>query len=384
MTWDLIDSSIVWAENLGLTVALCNHHGLPLTNQNYQNEIPRIKSVWGQIADRYKGIDPEILMFELYNEPHDINNDNFRIVAQNIIDTIRSQAPHHTLIVGGDGWNSAIGLVNSFPYLDSNIIYTFHSYEPYFFTHQGMSWTSPPYLGQQAFPLPNYNGVIRQNIESVADWADLYSVPVMLGEFGVSTSADAASRCNYIDSIKTVLNEFTMPWYYWDAISNTDAFGFVSNGGTQVLPCFAEKLKLGSYDVCPLEVTTDTDMGIGSLREQILCAQEGDTILIHSVLVGDTIMLKNKPIFLHKSITINNDNQDKVYLSSSSLTHLTFVGEGHQVKFLNFGILPTHDLFFNGEGTLEIEDCALYPAVSYPLKIENGVFIINGENSIKN
>ena len=382
VTWDLIDSTLLWAQELGMTVAMSNHHGLPLTNQNFQNEIPRIKAVWGQVADRYKNVSPDLLMFELYNEPHQITNANFRIVAQALIDTIRVLAPHHTLIVGGNGWNSAYGLSTSYPYPDSNIIYTFHNYDPFEFTHQGMTWTNPPYLPQQSFPTSNYNGSIRQNIEMAQQWADQFKVPVMMGEFGVSSAADTASRCNYIDSVTVALRQFTMPWYYWDAITNNDAFGFITNNGTQPLECFAEKLKLDTFDTCQLLVTSRGDVGPGSLREQILCANDGDTIFIHPSLVNDTILLENKPVFIHKSIVIHNANPSKVYLSASTLSNVIHVSSGYSVKFVNFAIVPTNGLLFNGSGTMEIQNCELHKGNANELTVKDGNIIVSGYNTV--
>jgi acetate kinase len=56
---------------------------------------------------------------------------------------IGGYSPYHTLIVGPSSWNSYSDL-NLLPvYTDSNLIYTFHFYDPFVFTHQGATWPSP-------------------------------------------------------------------------------------------------------------------------------------------------------------------------------------------------------------------------------------------------
>jgi endoglucanase len=55
----------------------------------------------------------------------------------------RKAAPKHTLVLTGACWGSADGLAQIDPKSinDSNIIWSFHNYEPFIFTHQGASWS---------------------------------------------------------------------------------------------------------------------------------------------------------------------------------------------------------------------------------------------------
>ena len=56
---------------------------------------------------------------------------------------IRKSNPHRTLFVGPGKWNS----LDEVPDLrlpdDSNLVVTVHCYDPFYFTHQGASWTMP-------------------------------------------------------------------------------------------------------------------------------------------------------------------------------------------------------------------------------------------------
>ncbi len=255
----LVDSMIVWANDYDFTLIIDNHHGLALTNANYAAELPRLNAVWAQLTDRYDHLDPDRFLFEIYNEPtNEISNANWRTVAQSLLATVRMhETQTHSVLVGASSWNAGTNLIAFTPFADPDIIYTFHSYDPYYFTHQGMSWTSAPYLPQRAFPQTGEIAAINQLFAAVKAWGEHYEVPVNLGEFGCSTQADADSRCNWIQAMMNAINSNGLSYFYWDAISPADAFGFFNNGildEAHAIPCFAEAMDLfaeptASYDV---------------------------------------------------------------------------------------------------------------------------------------
>jgi hypothetical protein len=185
-------------------------------------------------------------------------------VADTLVQIIRAREianghATHSIFVGGDGWNSGPGLIGLTPLNDPDIIYTFHNYDPYFFTHQGMSWTSPPNFPPRTFPQAGEVADINNLFASVKAWSVNYSVPVSLGEYGCSTAADATSRCNWIQTLANAYNAQGFSHFYWDAISPTDAFGFYAGGvisQATVIPCF--KNALGLYASAPVELETLT------------------------------------------------------------------------------------------------------------------------------
>lgn len=250
IAFSLVDSMIAWAAEMDFRLIIDNHHGLPLTNANYLSQIPRLQAVWTQLANRYGNLDPERYFFEVYNEPeNDISNANWRTVAQAVVQTIRQhESATHSILIGANQWNNGTALLNFTPLSDSNIIYTFHYYDPYFFTHQGMSWTSPPYFPPRTFPLAGEMDELNNLFASLKNWADSWQVPVNMGEFGVATSADAASRCSWVQAVMNAANLHSFSYFYWDAISPTDAFGFYAGGNineASCIPCF--KTALGLY-----------------------------------------------------------------------------------------------------------------------------------------
>lgn len=247
----LVDSMILWTNIYNLKLIIDNHHGYNLTNANFAAETPRLKAIWGQLTDHYDYLDPDKFFFEIYNEPTtDISNANWRTVANELVDEIRlHETQTHSVFVGANSWNGGTALVNFTPLDDADIIYTFHNYDPYLFTHQGMSWTSPPNLPARTFPQAGEVAAINALMQSVDGWSANYDVPASLGEFGCSTAADAASRCNWIETMTEAIAPYGFSNFYWDAITPSDAFGFF-NGGiidqAHVITCFADALGLYS------------------------------------------------------------------------------------------------------------------------------------------
>ena len=249
VAYALVDSIIAWCQQLELPLIIDNHHGRDLHDGNYLLETARIAGVWKNLALKYGSLNPEQFFFELRNEPtNTISNENLRYVLQHVIDTVRTYAPEHTLIVGANWWNAGWSLIETEPYADQNIIYTYHNYDPFDFTHQGFTWSNNP----AGVEFPRNQGEIENIVNAIAAvkaWSEMHDVPVYLGEFGVSTWADANSRCNWINVMGGALDSQSMPWFYWDMKHFYDAFGIFSETLTEpdsLLPCFGEALGLGS------------------------------------------------------------------------------------------------------------------------------------------
>jgi len=376
-TWELIDSLILFAEEMDFSLIIDNHHGFDFDDQTYEQEIPRKQAIWNQIMTRYANLDCNRYFFELYNEARGVSNANLRIVMDSIISQVRSFNTCHSLIIGANGFNSSGGLLRTQPYQDDNIIYTFHSYDPYFFTHQGMNWTDPPEFPAIEFPLGNDSINLVSLIKQVNDWSEFYGQPAMLGEFGVSNEASDLSRCNYISTIAKEFWKYGMPWYYWDVFSTSDGFGFTD--GVTMPDCFADELRIGNGNQCDLIVSNITNNGIGSLREQINCAMDGDTISFDLSLSLDTLRLQHSPIIIDKNITIfNNLNTDIIYQSNDMQSFL-LIDQNKTVNIngIDFSDFPNPTL--QNIGTLRLDNCTINYETS-DFKLNTGGLYIIGEN----
>lgn len=387
ITLKLVDSAIVWSQDMDFNLIIDNHHGINLTNDNYLSEIPRLQAIWTQIINKYGYVDPNKVFFELYNEPQNtINNTNLRVVMSDLVDTIRHLTnKKFTLIMGGNHWNSMQGLTEFIPLDDQHIIYTFHSYEPYSFTHQQLSWTSPPYFPSTAFPSNPTDSISLTNIFKTARlWSDTYKRPIMLGEYGVSTGANESYRCNYMSTINKAMQAYGIPGYYWDPFSTSDGFGFMV--GSSQISCFATAMKTSSANTCAKLVTNKNDYGPGTLRDQLSCASSGDTILISSAIVGDTIKFNYLPIFSNKNITIRNQNAGMVYLMNVSNQHpLLYDNTGHQLKMEKLSLLsPNSHVLINLNGVTTLKNVDIYKnPVSNKVELKGGNLQIQGNVRIR-
>jgi aryl-phospho-beta-D-glucosidase BglC (GH1 family) len=257
----LLDSMILWAQEMDFKLIIDNHHGYVLTDDNYLAEQERIKAVWKQLIIKYDYLDPNRYFFELYNEPSvGISNDNFRALAQYVLDEVRSTEKQvHTFFIGSNFANSPTTLLTFTPLVDSNIIYTFHTYDPFAFTKQGFSWTNPPFLPSRGFPEFDDIELLYRIFEGAQYWADFHKVPVSLGEFGSSFAADSVSRCAYIYTISGHIYNNNMSYFYWDAAQFYDAYGYY-NGEIVTLDsvwyCFKDALQL--YGMIAINDLTQT------------------------------------------------------------------------------------------------------------------------------
>jgi endoglucanase len=211
----------------------------------------RFVAIWEQIARRYQG-HPDTVYFEPLNEPHDaLSSAAWNALLARTITAIREVDKRHTLIAGGDGWNSIAGLRSlAIPEGEKNLIATFHYYEPYLFTHQGAEWGGPEIgtLGvtwpgpprEKVDPLPavkqiewarlwflRYNqnpgadnpaspGEISRAFDEALAWSDQRGIPLWLGEFGAYSTADMDSRVRWTATVREVAEARGIPWAYWE------------------------------------------------------------------------------------------------------------------------------------------------------------------------
>jgi endoglucanase len=246
-----IDKVVKQSHRYGFKLVLDYHYG-NLNDTNGGAEALKIIDLWTKLAKRYKHISPDELFFELYNEPPHMNPDVWKDVAYNVVTALRKIDKTRTFIIGASNYNSIYELSRFEKLADNNIIYTFHFYEPFFFTHQGANWvgsqvatTGVPFpYNAENFPAlnpiakgtpgeSNYEMYKRDgNEQSVNDklqivksWANKYDVPIICGEYGVYNQyTDLDSRCRYIKAVRAALKRLDIPGMLWDYNSSFSIF----------------------------------------------------------------------------------------------------------------------------------------------------------------
>lgn len=230
-------------------------------------------SLWRALAAHFANTDPGHIFFEIMNEPEQNDPYRWQGIEATVVDAIRQAAPQNTIIAAGAHWSSLQDLLVLEPLADPNLIYTFHDYDPFPFTHQGATWTSPEVRPERAIPYPstpediapkldeeptlsgqfflNEYGEnrwdaarIESTIEFAAKWSALHHVPVYCGEFGVLRDyAPPPARAQWLHDMRVALEKNHIGWAMWDYQQN---FGVVrkENGATTPDPDILDALGL--------------------------------------------------------------------------------------------------------------------------------------------
>lgn len=238
-----LDQVVDWSEALDMHLIIDNHTFDPVVETDPVIEDVLVK-VWPQVAAHYKDRS-ELLYYEVLNEPHGIDNATWGAIQQNVIDAIRTVDTEHYIIVGGTNYNSYTTLADLPLYDDTRLIYTFHFYDPFLFTHQGASWGEPSMVNLAGVPFPykaaampqipidlkgtwvegalnNYanDGTIakvKQLLDIAIDFKTTYNVPVFCGEFGVyMPNSDNTERVAWYEIVRRYLEDNDIAWTIWD------------------------------------------------------------------------------------------------------------------------------------------------------------------------
>ena len=264
------DLFVRWARENNLNAIIDLHHSEYDGSITGSATTERLVWLWSEIASRYKNTDPDRVFFEIRNEPHDLNAGAWRDQAEEIIKTIRKIAPDHTMIVGFHDWNSRTALLESKPFQDPNIIYTFHYYHPFLFTHQGATWSSEGLPESRNIPFPATKDT-RLNVPATAQgkwtgqlfesyaedanaerifrdlkeakvWSDKHAVPIFVGEFGsYGKYAPEDSRCRHAEAVYSALGKLQIPnaWWEWDA-----GFNMLKPGTGELSDCMRRAVQI--------------------------------------------------------------------------------------------------------------------------------------------
>jgi len=149
---EFLDEAVGWAEEVDIHLILDNHTFDPASSTD-PSVGGVLEKVWAQMAIHYRDAHSKIL-YEILNEPHGIADATWNTIQQGVIDTIRTIDSTHTIIVGGVDYNSYNKLASIPEYADTNLIYTYHFYDPFIFTHQGASWVTPSMEPLSGVPYP--------------------------------------------------------------------------------------------------------------------------------------------------------------------------------------------------------------------------------------
>jgi aryl-phospho-beta-D-glucosidase BglC (GH1 family) len=259
-----LDQAVQAALNNHLAVMLC-----VFPNDDYKHGLDTDRGVddfvllWRILAAHYAAADKGRIFYELMNEPEVHDPYRWMGIQARVDAAIRQVDTSHTIVAAAANYDSLGDLLQLEPLSDANVIYNFHFYEPYQFTHQGASWGADewPYYKNIPYPataaelteqmknvpgdLARYNlylyGVGGWNAEAIAGrigfaaaWARERNVPLICNEFGAyRETADPASRARWIHDVRSALEANHIGWAMWDYRGN---FGVVTRTDTEITP----------------------------------------------------------------------------------------------------------------------------------------------------
>lgn len=248
-----IDGALDRLEKAGLAVLWDLHDNGQMKLDEPGHDNSGFIKFWEALATHYKGKQESSIVFELLNEPiFQKNADVWYKLQSQTVAAIRAIDPKRTILVASTGWDGIDTLLNMKPLDEKNLIYSFHCYDPFVFTHQGATWTGEQQKALKDVPFPSspegvsamidkipsqFQGAVRDygerrfdakylydRLASAVRWGAQNRVPVLLGEFGAYPPVSPPdSRARWFDGISEAIKSLNLPNALW---GYDDGFGF--------------------------------------------------------------------------------------------------------------------------------------------------------------
>jgi endoglucanase len=227
---DRVQQIVDWTIGAGLYAIINMHHDggtdiskgawIRTASTDYDGAMAKYKALWTQIADRFKDCDDH-LVFESMNE---VGFDDLNVGGQpsaagfTLLNTINTEFVKLVRGSGGNnrrrhllvaGYNTDIdqsvkGVVMP---NDPRCILSLHFYAPYKFCING----NPSTWGSTI----EVSALLAQFAKVKTSFLDK-GIPVILGEYGVVRTTDAASRIYWIEYVTKTAIDYGIAPYLWD------------------------------------------------------------------------------------------------------------------------------------------------------------------------
>lgn len=241
----------------------------------------------------------EDVALEIMNEPP-VEQTSWQPMLEAAYAAVRASAARVPIVVQGGAPSSVDGLLHmrTAPFSnDPAVLFTFHYYDPYQFTHQSASWNAARYLADVPYPArarplddsltataaliggsglsaaqqaqtyrdaqmrlkqyrnSDFDGVaVARQFERVASWARSQGIPpdrLMLGEFGARETAvqlsgtRANERAQWFRDVRRAAEAQNFGWAVW-VYRGPGGFGLAPEPGTDIEANITDALGLNS------------------------------------------------------------------------------------------------------------------------------------------
>lgn len=225
-----IDRCIQWCQKYHLNLIL-DLHKVPgfsfntvSENELFENKELQYRylKIWDVLAKLY-GKFHEFVAFELLNEIVEKDSTRWNKLASETIRVIRQYTEKTYIVVGGIQWNSVHTLDQLNLPLDPYIVYNFHFYEPFLFTHQQAPWVElmPKEVREYPGELEEYRSV-SERINAFASGLYHPGIKVLGKEYmaalikmavQAAAAVDVYLYCGEYGVIYTAPSESIVRWY---------------------------------------------------------------------------------------------------------------------------------------------------------------------------
>ena len=277
MLYTLLDSMNTWTKRYHVSLTI-DYHAYDGSYNRASSKDPKfreaVSSLWCTVAQHFVKEKREDLFFELTNEPclslpegEYIDQADWTILAQMMIDSIRKVDKTRPIIFGDTKWYSLDELIKNKPLKDKYVIYSFHMYDPFVFSHQGASWANMGTMKNIPFPysperwsteyrdfgiidgtpewvkdqMKRYyqegnKQFIKNRLAKVKNWAYDNNVPLICNEWGALPNTAKIEDLNtYFKTMGEIFKEMDIAWQVWFGIMDSE---------NKLLPGMAEVLDL--------------------------------------------------------------------------------------------------------------------------------------------
>jgi len=245
----LMKNCLDWCSKAGLRVVvdlhiLRSHHfnegDKPLWSKPEEQD--KFILLWKDLSSFLKDYPNGMVAYEPMNEPVADDPEQWNNLLGRLIDSIRIWEPARVLVLGSNRWQSA-DTFNTFrvPENDTNLILSYHFYEPFFLTHYKAGWTAlKDFEGKVNYPgqivldgkLPEHKRVYnRDTLEYMMRkpfaMAEKMKLPLYCGEFGVYLDYFPEAKLAWYRDMVSIFEQHNVAYANWNYKST--AFGIVDD-----------------------------------------------------------------------------------------------------------------------------------------------------------
>ncbi len=252
----LMQNCLEWCRNSGLRVVIDLH----ILRSHYFNaaekplwtkpeEQDKFIRLWKDLSSFLHVWPNSMVAYEFMNEPVADDPEQWNILLARVADSIRKWEPQRVLVIGSNKWQSASTFDKlRIPANDTNIILSFHFYEPMVLTHYHAGWTVfKDFEGVVSYPgkivpestQPEFQKVYNRDtllkmMQKPIHLADSLKLPLYCGEFGVYKDFFPAAKIAWYTDMVSIFNQYHIAYANWNYKSNE--FGIVDENMKPDLP----------------------------------------------------------------------------------------------------------------------------------------------------